>query len=488
MAIKHSTVKVAGEKLFAVADWNLGHIIDNGTITTAHTTFANQDLRMAASPTFNNLTLTGDLKVDGTDIGITADTDLIKLAINSVTINGTATVNQLNANSDTLGILTAPNAAYSVYLYDYIFPALLAPQFGLYVYTYYYNATGNTNYTGAAGSYRMYIRSDSGYNNTGIVTDLFLQAPLGHATDATGAYSNVSNLYVQSATAPGGATFTNNYGIYITTPTAGTNNYAIYSVGGIVRLGGNLQVNGGNIGIDADTDLISMAANALTINGTVNTITGYKVSGAAAAGTLLRGNGTNFVPTTITFPNSAPSSGFLYMTNLNVVDHTNPDIRFVPPDLILATGINIEIGGLATVYNGIATSGNGIPSIYAAANAVGIIEEYTPRTIYGVPATGQGMYRVSWVAAITTAASTSSVLGGTNGFQVIYTDPADSVVKTSNPATVTNSSANTTATSISGNFNAYCKASTNLQWSFGYTSVGATAMVYDIHVKAERLG
>ena len=38
-------------------------------------------------------------------------------------------------------------------------------------------------------------------------------------------------------------------------------------------LGGNLRVNGGNIGITADTDLLGLAANALTVNGTL-TVTG----------------------------------------------------------------------------------------------------------------------------------------------------------------------------------------------------------------------
>jgi hypothetical protein len=36
-----------------------------------------------------NLTLTGDLRVDGGDIGISADTDLIGLAANLLTVNGT---------------------------------------------------------------------------------------------------------------------------------------------------------------------------------------------------------------------------------------------------------------------------------------------------------------------------------------------------------------------------------------------------------------
>ena len=107
-------------------------------------------------------------------------------------------------------------------------------------------------------------------------------------------------------------------------------------------------------------------------------------------------------------------------------------------------------------------------------------------TILAVPGTGAGMYRISYVASVTTAGTTSS-LGGAAGFQVTYTDKNDSVVKTSNPTTPTISAGNTTATTISGVVNAYCKASTNLQYAFGYTSTG-TAMVYDLNIYVEYLG
>jgi hypothetical protein len=47
-----------------------------------------QALGTADSPTFTNLTLSGDLRVDGGDIGLTTDTDLIQLAANLVSVNG----------------------------------------------------------------------------------------------------------------------------------------------------------------------------------------------------------------------------------------------------------------------------------------------------------------------------------------------------------------------------------------------------------------
>lgn len=130
------------------------------------------------------------------------------------------------------------------------------------------------------------------------------------------------------------------------------------------------------------------------------------------------------------------------------------------------------------------------PVVTAVSNLTAQSAAITATTIYAVPAAGAGLYQVSWVATVTTAATTSSVLGGTNGFQVIFTDVNDSVVKTSNPTAVSNftTAGNTTASSVSGTFNAYCKASTNLQYAFDYTSVGATPMQYDLSIRVLYLG
>jgi hypothetical protein len=114
----------------------------------------------------------------------------------------------------------------------------------------------------------------------------------------------------------------------------------------------------------------------------------------------------------------------------------------------------------------------------------------TATTIYAVPATGAGFYRLSWVASVTTVGSVSSTLGGTNSFQVKYTDLNDNVVKTTNPSAVTNfvSAANTTGTTVAGIEHAYCAASTNLQYLFDYTSSLAGTMKYDLTIYVEYLG
>lgn len=129
-----------------------------------------------------------------------------------------------------------------------------------------------------------------------------------------------------------------------------------------------------------------------------------------------------------------------------------------------------------------------VVGLVATANLTAQSAAKTSTTLYAVPSNGQGLYEVAYVATVTTAASTSSVLGGTNGFQLTFTDPNDSVAKTSNHGTVISSAGNTTATTISGVFAAYCKASTNLQYAFDYTSVGGTAMQYDLRVTATFIG
>jgi hypothetical protein len=109
----------------------------------------------------------------------------------------------------------------------------------------------------------------------------------------------------------------------------------------------------------------------------------------------------------------------------------------------------------------------------------------TATTLYTIPSGGTGMFKVSYVATITRAATTSSILGGTNGFQIVYTDANDNVVKTSLPSNTITSAANTTATTISGTLIGYCKQGTNIQYKFDYTSVGATTMQYNLHIKTE---
>lgn len=141
-------------------------------------------------------------------------------------------------------------------------------------------------------------------------------------------------------------------------------------------------------------------------------------------------------------------------------------------------------------YNNFATAGNGQPAIRAVNGSTLNAAAKTATTLYAVPAANGGTYRVSFVAKVTRAATTSSVLGGTGAFQAIYTDADDSVVVTT--GTITNVSGatltgNTTQIVYSGTVTVNAKASTNIQFTFGYTSVGATTMQYNLHVRCEQI-
>ena len=154
---------------------------------------------------------------------------------------------------------------------------------------------------------------------------------------------------------------------------------------------------------------------------------------------------------------------------------------------------NIATAGKITNYGGIATVGSGNAPIYAAIDLTAQTAAKAAGTaLYSVPATGAGLYRVSCYAKITTASDISSTLGGTAGFQLTWTDPTDSTTPTAVTFTDQSSQSltgNTTTTVYVTSAIVACKASTNLQYGFGYTdSHTSTAMAYKISVKVEYLG
>ena len=145
----------------------------------------------------------------------------------------------------------------------------------------------------------------------------------------------------------------------------------------------------------------------------------------------------------------------------------------------------VSFTNIIAKYKNIATVSNGVPSEYATVDLTAQNAAISATTIYAVPSTGVGMYRACYVAKVTTVDGASSVLGGTNGFQIIYTDSTDSVVVTT--AASTTSNLNTTQAQVNGCITVYAKASTNIQYSFDYTSGTPGDMLYNLHVKLEAL-
>lgn len=193
--------------------------------------------------------------------------------------------------------------------------------------------------------------------------------------------------------------------------------------------------------------------------------------GAAGSGVLTVG-GTQTFPILVLAPQAAT---------------TGDPIQSFAPGSTTVKNFILAIGGKISNYGGIATVSGGVPAEYAVSDLTAQAAAIGATTLYAVPAGGQGMYRISWSADITTVDAVSSTLGGANGFQAIYTSPTDSVVKTSVPQAGWSSAANTTGTAVGGTAIVFAKASTNIQFSFGYTSNTPGQMVYEIHIKVEAL-
>jgi hypothetical protein len=159
------------------------------------------------------------------------------------------------------------------------------------------------------------------------------------------------------------------------------------------------------------------------------------------------------------------------------------------------TSTGIEAKTKISKYNNIATVSNGVPSEYATIDLTAQTTAKTATTIY--TPTVSGMFRISIVLQVTTAATTSSVLGGATGVVITYTEPDGSVAQStvallSDQAgavivPATGNIGNTTATQSKGECIIYAKTGVAIQYAIGYTSVGATAMAYAAHLKLEAL-
>ena len=227
--------------------------------------------------------------------------------------------------------------------------------------------------------------------------------------------------------------------------------------------------------------------------GTVTTMIGLEVGqGTASAGTVTTAYGIKVDSITLGGTNwsvyvAGGNSAFGGSTSFGAVTAPGKTV-----DITGTLGVSSTVTLTAKIgtYNNVATVANGIASIVATSDLTAQGAAIGATTIYAVPAAGAGMYRITWMATITRAATTTATLGGSTGFQAQFTDVNDSVVKLQNPTSQNNftTSSNATGSTVSGVVVGYCKASTNLQYQFGYTSSGATSMQYDLSMRVEFLG
>ena len=105
-----------------------------------------------------------------------------------------------------------------------------------------------------------------------------------------------------------------------------------------------------------------------------------------------------------------------------------------------------------------------------------------------------GFYKIFVYLQVTQAASTSSILGGSTGVTLKWTDGDGNVAQTNTMAltsklgtVVTNDATNTTTTNLSGVQTIYAASGVNVKYGIGYTSVGATVMKYTVHIRVQSL-
>lgn len=152
--------------------------------------------------------------------------------------------------------------------------------------------------------------------------------------------------------------------------------------------------------------------------------------------------------------------------------------------LISASSVTAtELGYLSGVTSAIQTQLDTKPTLVASVSLTAQNAAIAATTAYTLPAS-DGVYRVSMVLTITTAAGTSSQIG----FQCRFTNATDNVVKTSpNINDVTRSASNTTGTVITYTYLIRGKASTAVQYIVNYASNAAGVAVYDFYLTVEKI-
>lgn len=172
-------------------------------------------------------------------------------------------------------------------------------------------APGNgQNYTSPFALVGVY--GQASHNGTGTVArihgvyGLATSTSSGTVTACSGLTTTVTNVGSGTITSgagvrvltnnnTGGGTFTNNYGIFVEAQTAGTNNWAIYTNAGRVRLGGDLETAAGRI----------EKLNTITTNTTLDATYHNVMCNSATA-------------ITVTLPAAASNSGRVYtIKNIN---------------------------------------------------------------------------------------------------------------------------------------------------------------------------
>lgn len=353
-----------------------------------------------------------------------------------------------------------------------------------------HNTTGQFN---TAVGVDALVLNTTGTNNTSIGTDSLSNSTTGTANTAIGGDSLRSNTTGGANIAIGvEALYSNTTGVDNTaigndalfTNVSGTDNTAI----GLNALFLNTGSTNTAVGVGA------LQANT---SGGDNTAIGVNALNANTTGGTNIAVGENALLSNTTGSNN---TGLGYQANVNAGSYSNSTAIGANSTVTASNQIvfgntsvtAIKLNGKVIQYDTqLATVSNGIPVEYATVDLTAQSAAIAATTIYAVPASGVGMYRISFYLKVTTAASTSSKLGGVT---ITFTDPTDSVSQSvvaqladNTGMASTSDVGNTTTSVLQGSMIITAKASTNIQYAVAYASVGGTAMVYKISMKLEAM-
>ncbi len=226
----------------------------------------------------------------------------------------------------------------------------------------------------------------------------------------------------------------------------------------------------------------------ITTGGTGATATVTTVSSGVVTAVTLTTGGSGY--TTGTGKATTGGTGTGCTLNISAIDGEDNALATVLT--ILGSG-NIQLTNQISTYNNIATVSNGVPSELATIDSTGLTANVTASTLYAVPASGAGLYRISAYLVTTTAASVSSTMPNA---QVVYTDSDSNTSVTLDVSPILGAAglgqsglltANAVGTVFSGTVVIYAKASTTIQYQTVNYSSTAAGLAYALRMKLEAL-
>lgn len=281
---------------------------------------------------------------------------------------------------------------------------------------------------------------------------------------------------------------------------------SLSSGGGIQGFWGAAYVSGASGTVTAASGFLSevrntgagVLTNAVAFNaynfansggGTLTNTIGFYAA-ATTAGTNNYGFYSNIASASNAWNYYANGTGANYFAGNTSIGSTTTTSQF---NVGSSAQFQVNSSGLVVQYNAIATVSNGVPSEVAKVDTTGLTANVAAATLYAVPASGVGMYRISAYIILTTAASVSSTLPNV---QIVYTDNDTGGSVTLNATPILGIAgigqtgaltANTVGTTVSGVIPINAKASTNIQYQTVNYASSLAGMAYSLHLKLEIL-